>query len=428
MKRILSAAVIPFLATLGACSGGSTGSPAPVKTAVTVDSGAASHGDGGGVVAMPVSDAAAANNDGGSDTTTTTTDDGSTATEYDATLSGAQVVPPVTTQAASTAQFFLQDDGVTLTYQIDLSMVEGATAVNVHVGSPGDVAPVAHALTPVGAMMTGKITLTADEATALTTNRLYVDVQTMAHSGGEIRGQITLPMATVLVAMPTGAQEVPPIVSAYAAGTHASFIVSPDQTTVTYHVVTSATPTNILIEQGIAGLNGATLVGLNLSGSSAHGTYDGNLQVNDATPYLNGEIYVNIETAGHQTGELRGQVMNPGETLFSATLSGASEVPPNASQATGAVEVFLDPAQANIRYEAVISGTVPQAISLFTGAATTTAGTPWYQLTLGASGAVGTQSLAMGDAAQFLAGNVFVDVFTPSFAANGELRGQLVKQ
>jgi hypothetical protein len=376
---------------------------------------------------MPTSDAAG--DDGGTDNTVNTTaDDGNAATEYDATLSGAQVVPQVTTQAASTAKFFLQEDGVTLTYQIDLSMVSGATAVNVHVGSPGDVAPVAHSLTPVSAMMTGKITLTADEAAALTSNQLYVDVQTMAHSGGEIRGQITLPMATVLIAMPTGAQEVPPVTSAYAAGTHASFILSPDQTTVSYHVVTAATPTNILIEQGIAGLNGATLVGLNLSSPSARGTYDGNLQVNDASPYLNGEIYVNIETAAHQTGELRGQIMNPGETLFSATLSGASEVPPNASQATGAVEVFLDPAQANVRYEAVVSGTVPQAISLFTGSATSAAGAPWYQLTLGASGAVGTQSLAMGDAAQFLAGNVFVDVFTPSFAANGELRGQLVRQ
>ena len=137
---------------------------------------------------------------------------------------------------------------------------------------------------------------------------------------------------------------------------------------------------------------------------------------------------MNIETAAHQTGELRGQVIDPGETLFSSTLSGMNEIPPNMSQATGAIEVILDPTQTNIRYEAVVSGAVPQAISLYTGSPTTAATTPWYELTLGASGAVGTQMLANGDAAQLLGGSVFADVFTPSYATTGELRGQLVQQ
>ena len=415
MKRILSAAVIPLFATLDACSGGSGGSANPTKTAVAVDSGVQTGDDG--------SSSASSGDDG----TNNTGDDGNTAVEYDAPLSGAQVVPPVSTASTGLAKFFLQEDGVTLTYTIDLSMVPNPTAVSIHVGAAGDVTPVAHSLTPVSAMMTGQVVLTADEAAALTPDQLYVDVQTMAHPGGEVRGQIALPMATVLVAHPTGAQEVPPVMSAYAAGSHAAFVLSPDQTTVNYHVVTSATPTNILVEQGIAGLNGAILVGLNLSSPTAPGTYDGVLQITDAAPYLNGEIYVNVETAANQTGELRGQVIDPGETLFSATLSGKNEVPPNGSNATGAVEVILDPTQTTIRYEAVVSGAVPQSIAIFTGMATTPSGTPWYQLTLGASGAVGTQMLATGDAAQFTSGNVFANVFTPSFST-GELRGQLAQQ
>ena len=77
MKRILSAAVIPLIATLDACSGGSGTTTSPVKTAVTVDSGIQNGDDG-----------SASSSSSTGDDTTGTGDDGNTAIEYDAPLTG----------------------------------------------------------------------------------------------------------------------------------------------------------------------------------------------------------------------------------------------------------------------------------------------------------------------------------------------------
>jgi hypothetical protein len=168
MKRILCAAVIGFVATLDACSGEASGGSS--RTALSVDADGLSTTDDAGAFA-----------DAGG---------GDAGTEYDAMLTGAQVVPPRTTTATAAARFFLLDDEVTLAYSIDLTAVQDRLAVHLHIGAPGDVTPVTHALTPVGAVMTGQITLGAAESAALASNRMYLDVLTSMYVGGEVRGQI----------------------------------------------------------------------------------------------------------------------------------------------------------------------------------------------------------------------------------------------
>jgi len=42
-------------------------------------------------------------------------------------------------------------------------------------------------------------------------------------------------------------------------------------------------------------------------------------------------LYVNVHSSKNAKGEIRGQVLRPGETLFSVVLSGAEEVPSNDS-------------------------------------------------------------------------------------------------
>jgi trimeric autotransporter adhesin len=407
MKPTLCAATISFLIALGACSGGSISSTA--QPTIAPNAGGVGRNDG-----APAAEAGDNGDDGGG----APGDDSSAATEFDTTLSGTDVVPLVQSTSRGTAKFFLQPDNTTLTYSIDLTNVPNPTAVSLHIGGPGEVTGVTHALTPVGARMTGQVSLTSAERDALAID-MYLDVETQSHLGGEVRGQLISPGATIFVALPTGAQEVsPPVMTAHSA--HASFILSADQATVHYHIATDATPTDLTVNSAIGGLVGQVVYRL-------AGQLDGAIRIGDARPLQSGQLYLNIATQAHPAGELRGQIVLLGETMFAAALSALNEVPTAPSHAIGAAQAILSPTQNSIRYQVVVSGTVPTAVGLFNAPPTTNAPQPMYQLTLGPSGAQGTLDMTANDAAQLQMGGVYVNVLSQC-VPSGELRGQLARQ
>ncbi len=342
----------------------------------------------------------------------------SSSISYEATLSGAEVVPPVLTASTGTAKFALQADGMTLTYDITLS-VPNATAVDMHLAAPGENGAVTHPLTPLSNHMTGSVTLTANEQMGITSDMLYVDVQTAANPGGEVRGQLMPVGATLFVANTTPGQELPPTTS-MATG-HGSFVLSADGTTVIYHIATTATATDVRLQRAIGGLVGPVSDDI----SPISQTMDGTLQIgaNDPMDLQAGHIYLNIVTAQNQAGELRGQLIPPGAKLFTGVLSGGAESPPTGSTATGGAQVVVNAAQSSISYEVVVAGVIPTGAEL-DNAAPKQNGPMLYSLTLGGSGAVGTTSISASALAALLGGSVYVNVKTASYGM-GELRAQL---
>jgi hypothetical protein len=298
--------------------------------------------------------------------------------------------------------------------------VANPTSVNLHIGAPLENGNVTHQLTPISQHMKGKVTLNSDETTALAASQLYIDVLSQAHAGGEIRGQITTPGATVFVAVPSGAQEVPPVQSNYVA--HASFIISPDGMQALYHVVTGATPTNVLLVRAIASLNGQVVYPLTPTGSTIDGTLT--LATGDQADVQANHFYVNIETAQNQTGELRGQIIPPGATLYSGALLGRNEVPPVSTQATGAAQFVLSADLSTLAYEIDVSGIIPTAADMDDGAPGRD-GAMLYQLTLDQSGAAGNINYASNDLSALQGGDTYANVHTAS-NPEGELRAQLV--
>jgi hypothetical protein len=109
-----------------------------------------------------------------------------------ATLSGAAEVPPNTSPA--TGQASLDYDSVTkkLTWNVTYTGLTGpATAGHIHGpaaagANAGVVVPFASATSPIS----GSATLTDAQATELLAGRMYINIHTDAHKGGEIRGQI----------------------------------------------------------------------------------------------------------------------------------------------------------------------------------------------------------------------------------------------
>jgi hypothetical protein len=412
MKRILSMAIVPAAAALGACTSSSPAQPSS-EAGAGVDSAAVDGGTGDD------------SGEGGSQNNFPIM----MVTQYQADLSGAQVAPAsVQTGASGTATFTLSADGVSLGYDITFAPAGFvSTAVNLHVGAVGQNTAVAHQLVPISDHMTGQIMLTADEQSALTGDLLYLDVQTQAYPYGELRGQLVLPGSEIFVAAATGAQQVPGIKSAYTG--HASFILSPDQGALIYHVETSATPTDVRLHRGIGGASGQVAYDLPIgNGLPADGTIQigGAAGNKDTDDLQNGRFYLNLVTQQNPAGELRGQLIHPGETLFAGTLSGANEVPPVTSTASGGSQLILSPDQSSVRYEATVNGIIPTAAEMCQGMAGQN-GSAMYQLTLNQSGALGKAKITMSDVRALMTGRIYVNVKTPSYAG-GELRAQLTHQ
>jgi hypothetical protein len=112
-----------------------------------------------------------------------------------------------------------------------------------------------------------------------------------------------------------------------------------------------------------------------------------------------------------------------------ATLDAKSEVPPNASSATGAADIDYDPASKKLSWKLTYSGlSGPATAAHFHGPAEPgkNAGVAVAIPNAGTSPAEGSATLTDAQAADLEAGKYYVNVHT---AANpgGEIRGQVTK-
>jgi CHRD domain len=107
------------------------------------------------------------------------------------TLTGAEEVPAVTTEAKGEATITIAKD-MSVTGNVKTSGIEGVAA-HIHLAEPGKNGPPVVTLTkgeggtwttPAGAK------LTDDQYKAFKAGNLYVNVHSAAHKSGEIRGQL----------------------------------------------------------------------------------------------------------------------------------------------------------------------------------------------------------------------------------------------
>jgi hypothetical protein len=112
---------------------------------------------------------------------------------YEATLSGAQEVPPVNTAARGTAEIQLNTNTNMLTWKITYTGLSGpATAGHIHgpAGAGSNAAPVVPFANVGSQPVTGQATITPQQFGDLAAGLWYVNIHTAANPGGEIRGQL----------------------------------------------------------------------------------------------------------------------------------------------------------------------------------------------------------------------------------------------
>ena len=112
---------------------------------------------------------------------------------YEATLTGSQEVPPVSTSGTGMAEVRLNTETNALSWKVTYSGLSGPAGAG-HIHGPAEVGRNAGVLIPftnVGAQpVTGQTTVTSQQIADLAAGRWYVNVHTPAHPGGEIRGQL----------------------------------------------------------------------------------------------------------------------------------------------------------------------------------------------------------------------------------------------
>ena len=121
---------------------------------------------------------------------------GSAATvEYNARLSSQREIPKTDSKGAGKMAATYDTTSKALSYKLTFDGLSGpATAAHLH--GPATRRESAGVLAPLGdksptSPVTGSVTLSDEQAKALQSGKMYVNVHTAANPGGEIRGQLT---------------------------------------------------------------------------------------------------------------------------------------------------------------------------------------------------------------------------------------------
>jgi hypothetical protein len=311
---------------------------------------------------------------------------------YDAHLTGAEEVPPVVTNASAEAVFQLNADETALVYEVRITGLDPAviTQAHLHVGPSTFNGPVVLFLVngpPAEPVLRGTLTAAdlmpnadvgvttfADFVAALKAGDVYANVHTMDHPGGEIRGQVRAPIP--LVSSLNGNFEVPPVVTAATAA--ATFELSADRTTLRYTVDIAGIAREQIVASHLhvapQGVNGPVVLFLT-AGPPPSLPLRGELSAADLIPnadagvidfddfvnrLLAGDVYVNVHTMAHPSGEIRGQVAAP--QSFPSSLSGPQEVPPISTAATGRAQFTLNAQRTALRFALTTTGITPADI------------------------------------------------------------------
>ncbi len=175
-----------------------------------------------------------------------------------------------------------------------------------------------------------------------------------------------------------------------------------------------------------AGQNGRVIVPL--TGGPTRWTGSGTLSTAQVSALRNSGTYLNVHTAAHRPGEIRGQVMMPHVMRLVAQLDGRQEVPPNRSTATGTGAAFLHMPDHVVVYMVRTKGLSNIAAAHMHRAPPGRSGPVMFPTKFAGGMLCGvTPRLSPAQVRNIRAGGMYFNVHTRRFPG-GEIRGQILVQ
>lgn len=280
---------------------------------------------------------------------------------YTAWLQGSQEVPAVSTPAYGLGTFLLSKDLSALKINVVVQGLSGPiTGAHLHKGAQGTNGGVVVDL--LSAVNDSVISTTIDPTAILADlalGNIYINVHTSTYAGGEIRGQLKLHRSLTFDAWLDGQQQTP-AVATDAKGV-ASVSLSPSLDTLWYKVVAtglSGAITGAHFHRAAVDSSGPVVLDIadSIQGNMVVGSVTGE-DLNPAliNDFLKGRLYINLHTAAHPAGEIRGQVYKVAREGYTLSLQGTQEVPATTSSASGSGIVSVNRDQTNAFYLIVVN-------------------------------------------------------------------------
>lgn len=315
------------------------------------------------------------------------------------------------------------------------------TNQHIHTGAPGMAGPVTVPLSGTGTnfgTISGSATLTVAQEGDLLAGNMYTNIHSSVAGGGEIRAQLlptTDGQTEFFNARLQGAQSSPPNGSSGNGFVNVLVDKTANMLYLTGSFSGLTTPAiNAHIHTGEPNTNGAVIVPIIYSAETA-GTLDTARTITNTLrdQLLSGNTYVNIHTTTQPAGEIRGQLTQLSQMVFLANaLTGAQQVPPNASAARGTVIVKYNPVTNFLELKGDYQN-LSNVISAshihgpFGPAGTNTGVLVALTNTGGTTGTfAGTATLTELQEADLLAGNMYANIHSAGTYAGGEIRAQLL--
>jgi hypothetical protein len=373
-------------------------------------------------------------------------------TTLSAQLAGENENPPVATAASGNVNAVLTGNTLVVTGSFsglmsDLREIAGSSA-HVHAAPAGANGPIVAPLVVTSTdarsgQLAGTLTLTDEQRQAFESGAHYVNIHTVGNPSGELRAQLVVAAPTFAAvthlfdASLLPGNEVHDVVSD-ASGSATGVLRADGKLTVSGSFASLESMLQNVgdigpahIHGASAGANGPVVFPLDVAADEARtsGRFGITTGVSAAQieTLLAGGMYVNVHTAGYPAGEVRGQLF-PTTLASTTTLSGANEVPPVATDASGTATATMD------GFDLFVEGSFAGLTGVFTvghihAAPAGTNGAVVFPLVLEVDteqrGGTYTVEAEMTEAqrARFLAGDFYVNIHS-TIAPGGEIRGQ----
>jgi hypothetical protein len=374
-------------------------------------------------------------------------------------LAGENQVPPVATEATGEVTASLLGNVLTVTgtfgnLMSDLFPIEG-TPAHIHIGAPGEAGPVVFNLEVVNpdarsGTVGGVLTLSAEQVQEFRDGLYYVNIHTVDHPAGELRGQLAAntpefaPVVESFDATLLPENEVHDVTSD-ATGSAFAVLRQGDRLTISgsfgdltsaLHNVGDRGPAHVHI--GFAGEAGDVEFALDVDADEGDTAgrfgFTGVLAEAQIERLRTGGYYVNVHTANFQQGEVRGQVF-PTNATAEAQLTGEQEAHEVDTTATGSATATMEGFTLSVTgsFEGLgsdlfdVADVGPAHVHV---APRGENGPVVFPLVVDAAAGLrsGTfsleEELTEAQRADFLRGRYYVNIHTDLYGA-GELRGQL---
>jgi hypothetical protein len=364
-------------------------------------------------------------------------------------LNGGQEVPPVSTQATGAGVVTIDRDEVSAHYMVVYSGLEGQfTTSHFHHAKPGVNGGVIYDLTSQYNAFGGAFGYwdeTAippfDAAPFFRNNEMYINVHSDPHFAGEIRGNIVyagglfteLPFDPgfdddlMLSAFLTGEDEVPAVTTD--AKALATLYFDGDRTKAKMNITAtglSGPITGVHIHEGDPGSNGPVLYPLVNEGNRVQMEVT-DISSLDLVSILNGATYVNIHTAAHPNGEIRGQLQMEQDYTFVADMAGDQESPAVVTDARGLASIHYTLGTLSLDVNVQLTGLNSDITGAhFHTGAPEENGPVFADLgdLINGNTLRGTITVAFENLVDIVTGNAYINIHTTDHP-DGEIRGQL---